>query len=68
MLDDRNERVGVKFSERDLLGIPLRITVGRDIKDGKIEYSMRKNKDLKVLVDIEDIVKMIKKDIEKEEK
>lgn len=45
MLDNRNERPGVKFKDRDLIGIPHRITVGRDAKDGIVEYSTRKDKE-----------------------
>lgn len=41
LLDDRKERPGVKFADRDLIGIPLRITVGRDAADGIVEYSTR---------------------------
>ncbi|MDO5754750.1 MAG: proline--tRNA ligase [Tissierellia bacterium] len=42
LLDDRKERPGVKFNDRDLIGIPLRITVGRGAKDEVVEYSTRK--------------------------
>ena len=42
LLDDRNERPGVKFKDADLLGIPLRITVGgRGIKEGVVEMRWR---------------------------
>lgn len=42
LLDDRNERAGVKFMDADLLGIPLRVTVGtRGVKNGEIEVKMR---------------------------
>ncbi len=41
MLDDRKERVGVKFNDADLIGYPLRITVGKKIADGIIEYKER---------------------------
>ena len=37
LLDDRNERPGVKFKDRDLIGIPHRITVGRDASEGSVE-------------------------------
>lgn len=43
LLDDRKERPGVKFSDRDLIGIPIRITVGRDAKDDIVEFSLRKD-------------------------
>lgn len=42
LLDDRKERAGVKFNDRDLIGIPLRITVGKRAVDGVVEYSTRK--------------------------
>lgn len=45
LLDDRNERPGVKFNDRDLIGIPHRITVGRDASEGIVEYSTRKEKE-----------------------
>lgn len=43
LLDDRKERPGVKFKDADLLGIPVRITVGRGAKDGIVEYKMRRD-------------------------
>lgn len=42
MLDDRKERIGVKFNDRDLIGIPLRITVGKKANENIIEFSTRK--------------------------
>ncbi|MCX7990709.1 MAG: proline--tRNA ligase [Proteobacteria bacterium] len=45
IIDDRDERPGVKFKDADLIGIPYRITVGNTYKkDGKIEYVRRKDK------------------------
>ena len=41
LLEDRDERPGVKFKDMDLIGIPYRITVGRGIKDGKVELKIR---------------------------
>ncbi|WP_100065598.1 proline--tRNA ligase [Miniphocaeibacter massiliensis] len=43
LLDDRKERAGVKFNDRDLIGIPLRITVGKGAIDNIVEYSTRKD-------------------------
>lgn len=37
LYDDRNERPGVKFNDADLVGAPLRITIGRKAKDGIVE-------------------------------
>lgn len=41
LLDDRNERVGVKFKDRDLIGIPIRVTVGKMAGENVVEYSLR---------------------------
>lgn len=41
VLDDRNERPGVKFKDADLIGFPYRITVGKTIVDGKVELVTR---------------------------
>ncbi len=41
LLDDRDERPGVKFKDADLIGIPLRITVGRKAGDGVVELKDR---------------------------
>lgn len=46
LLDDRDERPGVKFADADLLGIPHRITVGeRGLKTGRVEYRARRDSD-----------------------
>jgi len=43
LLDDREERPGVKFKDGDLIGIPLRVTVGsRGLKRGKLEVRLRR--------------------------
>ena len=36
LLDDRNERAGFKFKDAELIGIPMRITVGKDIVEEKL--------------------------------
>jgi prolyl-tRNA synthetase len=41
ILDDRDERPGVKFKDADLVGIPFRINVGRKLSDGKVEVITR---------------------------
>jgi prolyl-tRNA synthetase len=43
MLDDRDERAGVKFKDADLIGIPLRVTLGRDLAAGLVEVKVRKD-------------------------
>lgn len=42
LLDDRNERPGVKFADSDLIGIPLRITVGKKADEGIVELKLRR--------------------------
>ena len=43
--DDRDERPGVKFKDADLIGIPVRITVGKLAADGVVEYKLRRDAD-----------------------
>ena len=43
VLDDRNERPGVKFKDADLIGFPFRITVGKTISEGNVEFVERLN-------------------------
>ncbi|HPJ22841.1 MAG TPA: His/Gly/Thr/Pro-type tRNA ligase C-terminal domain-containing protein, partial [Clostridia bacterium] len=43
LLDDRNERAGVKFNDADLIGIPVRITVGKRAAEGIVEYKLRRD-------------------------
>ncbi|OQY44587.1 MAG: proline--tRNA ligase [Desulfobacteraceae bacterium 4572_87] len=64
LLDDRDERAGVKFKDADLLGIPVRITVGsRGLKNGEVEVKLRPEPDSftvplnNAAVDISDTVK-----------
>ena len=52
LVDDRNERVGVKFSDSDLIGLPIRITVGKKASDGIVEVKIKGTGDtLEVHVD-----------------
>jgi prolyl-tRNA synthetase len=45
ILDDRDERPGVKFKDADLVGIPYRVTVGpKGLADGKVELVRRKTR------------------------
>lgn len=41
LLDDRDERCGVKFKDMDLVGIPVRITVGKKAGEGVVEFKIR---------------------------
>jgi prolyl-tRNA synthetase len=50
LYDDRDERAGAKFKDADLLGIPLRITVGkRGLAEGSVEYKRRGEKDAQLV-------------------
>ncbi|MBQ0004452.1 MAG: proline--tRNA ligase [Clostridiales bacterium] len=46
IVDDRDERPGVKFNDADLIGIPVRITVGKKAKDGIVEYKLRRESEM----------------------
>jgi len=50
ILDDRDERAGVKFKDADLIGIPLRITMGpKKFAEGKAEVRFRKSGEVREL-------------------
>ena len=56
LLDDRDGRPGVKFADAELVGIPLRITIGpRGLDNGQLEYTSRADGE-KVDVPIDDVV------------
>ena len=64
LMDDRDERPGVKFKDADLIGIPFRITIGKKaLAEGKVELRDRKTKEVK-LVEISGIVEAVKKGLE----
>jgi prolyl-tRNA synthetase len=44
LLDDRDERPGVKFKDADLIGVPFRVTVGRKLAEGLVEIVERKTR------------------------
>ena len=46
VLDDRDERAGVKFKDADLIGFPFRITVGKTISEGLVECKIRETGEL----------------------
>jgi prolyl-tRNA synthetase len=64
ILDDRNERPGVKFKDGDLIGIPFRVTVGeRALKEGNVEIKLRTLKEA-VKVKKEEIVAKVMEHVE----
>ncbi|MBR4149822.1 MAG: proline--tRNA ligase [Firmicutes bacterium] len=48
-LDDRDERPGVKFKDADLLGFPVRITVGKKAAEGLVEYKLRRGGEMQLM-------------------
>jgi len=59
LLDDRDERAGVKFMDADLLGIPLRVTIGpKRLAEGKVEVRFRRSGEVKILSqkEVEDFI------------
>ena len=65
IVDDRDERAGVKFNDADLIGIPIRITVGKLAKDGNVEYKLRREESNEVL-SAEDAIKAAAELVDKE--
>jgi prolyl-tRNA synthetase len=63
LLDDRNERAGVKFKDSELMGMPMRVTVGKKIGDGEIEFKLR-DSEMEV-IKIGDVCNIIKGEFEK---
>ncbi|NLJ75544.1 MAG: proline--tRNA ligase [Firmicutes bacterium] len=56
VLDDRNERPGVKFKDADLIGFPIRVTIGpKSLKQGKVEITMRRTKE-QIALPVDDVV------------
>lgn len=58
VLDDRDERAGVKFKDADLIGFPYRITAGKTVNEGFVEYKTRETGELEKVTP-EDAVKHI---------
>ena len=58
LIDDRNERAGVKFKDSELIGVPIRVTVGKKIGEGIVEFKLRDGEMREVqLEDVYDIIK-----------
>ncbi len=54
LLDDRDERPGVKFKDADLLGIPVKVVVGKGLAEGSVEVGLRHDGANKTAVPIGD--------------
>jgi prolyl-tRNA synthetase len=59
LFDDRDERPGVKFKDADVIGIPLRITVGKRAAEGVVEYKLRSEAEREEVTVDEAIAKVI---------
>ena len=58
LVDDRNERPGVKFTDAELIGVPIRVTVGKKAADGIVELTIRQTDEM-VETKKEDIIETI---------
>jgi prolyl-tRNA synthetase len=65
LLDDRDERAGVKFKDADLVGIPYRINVGKKTASGQVELVTRANAS-SVDVALSDVAAQVKKRVQEE--
>jgi len=59
LMDDRRERAGVKFKDADLIGIPIRINVGRKAKEGLVELKYRDRSEVEELRVVECVEKVL---------
>ena len=59
VLDDRAERAGVKFKDADLIGFPYRITAGKTLSEGLVEFKIRETGEVMKLTPDEAVEKMI---------
>ena len=64
LLDDRKERAGVKFKDSELMGIPLRITVGKMIGEGQVEFKLRNGGEVETL-SIEEVYNRVREEFER---
>ena len=63
VLDDRDERAGVKFKDADLIGFPYRVTVGKTINEGLVEYKTRETGEIETVkpeVAVEHLIEIVK--------
>ena len=66
LFDDRNERAGVKFNDFELIGVPIRVTVGRGLENDQVEIDVRYTGE-KMTVSTSEVEKVIKELIKKYE-
>jgi len=60
LLDDRDERPGVKFKDADLIGLPLRVTLGKTLATGEVELTARRTRQMRK-VRTEELVSQVRR-------
>ena len=65
VLDDRDERAGVKFKDADLIGFPFRVTAGKTLSEGFVEYKIRETEEVLKLTPDEAVNDLINKILKK---
>jgi prolyl-tRNA synthetase len=63
LLDDRDERPGVKFKDADLIGLPLRVTIGKALAQGQVELMARRSRRT-IMVRVEEAVPRLRQIVE----
>ncbi len=65
LLDDREATPGVKFNDADLLGIPIRLTIGpRSLKQGAVEFKLRTETEARS-IPLDEVISTLKTEIER---
>ena len=59
LIDDRDERAGIKFKDMDLIGIPVQIVVGKALAEGFVEVSLRRAKSEKLRFPVAEACSMV---------
>jgi len=63
LFDDRDESTGVKFNDADLIGLPIRLTIGeRSLKNGGVELKLR-SQDERTVIAVEQVCSRVKAEI-----
>ena len=58
-MDDREDRAGVKVKDADLIGFPFRITAGKTVQDGLIEFKTRQTGEVVTMTPDEAVNKVV---------
>ncbi|MGL4873164.1 MAG: proline--tRNA ligase [Clostridium sp.] len=64
LFDDRKERAGVKFKDSELMGIPMRVVVGKKITEGEVEFRLRTSADNEI-IKVEEVESRVRAEFEK---